>query len=290
MMRIEMLARIKTTHVFTLLMGTVDSSRLVIVYVVMYLAVVANVAFGVTDEHNSSFGRVRGSVSRIMGDHTVPVGKVKLTFSGIEGTEFETTTDTEGRYELDLPSDSYRVLLHWYGDCSEIHRAPFRLGKGDYLTFDFLLVSCQIVDTEKDAPPSTTVTGDSEAAMSIPLSKQAPGYREQVIPAGGHGRPEILVSFGKYDNQADHIEYFCLQNQRIKNLSSRPFSPMPLPVTVTVDRYTIRASRVLWYKKTMTFHATGDVSISDGHVTVKASSAVLSFPRGVPKVLADPKK
>jgi hypothetical protein len=206
----------------------------------------------------------------------------------ITGDKFETVTDSEGKYKLNLPRGLYHVLLHWYGDCSQVRRAPFKLETGDDFTFDFLLVSCRIVDTEKDDAGS--LRNNQDANMSIPLAEQAPEYREQVISAASNGRPEILVSFGKYDNQRDCIEYFSLDNQVIKNLSSYPMLPMPLPVTVTVDRYTIGASTVVWHKKAMTFHFAGDVSVSDGHMTSQARSASLSFSKRVPIVHTDSDK
>ena len=250
----------------------------------VYCALMANVVYGTTAERELSASVVRGTVSRIMGNRIVLVDNVALTFTGTGGNKFETATDKQGRYELSLPVDAYHVLVHWYGDCSQVHRAPFTLRKGDNLTFDFLLTSCRIIDMDDDATIGSTVPGSNNPELSVPLSQQASEYREQVIPGDKNGRPEILVSFGKYDNQVDHIEYFPLDNQIVKNSTSQPFYPMPMPVTVTVDKYTLRGSRVIWHKKAMTFCVTGDVSVSDGHATILARSAILSFAHGIPIV------
>jgi hypothetical protein len=255
----------------------------------LYVALAANVSLGNTHEISKAAGVVRGTVSFIIGDHAVPASRVRLTFSGKTGDEFEIATNAEGKYELPLPAGSYSILLHWYGDCSRVRRAPFKLEEKENLTFDFLLVSCRIVDTETRGETSPPRVQD-DVGLTIPLDVQSPEYREQVIPAGEGGQPEILVSFGKYDNQADYIRYFSLDNQIIKNLSVNPIIPLPLPVTVTVDRYTIRASTVVWHKKAMTFDFVGDVSVSDGHVTGSRDSAILYFRNGVPTVRTDSAK
>jgi len=59
---------------------------------------------------------------------------------------------------------------------------------------------------------------------------------------------------------------------------------LSLPVTITVDRYTLRASSVILEKGKMVFEASGQVSLSDGTLTTNAESATLSFSGSEPKV------
>lgn len=91
----------------------------------------------------------------------------------------------------------------------------------------------------------------------------------------------MLVSFGKYDNQGCHITYFSLDNEVVKNLSPGVKRlGMSLPVTITVDKYTVRASTVVLDRKAMIFIVPGKVTVSDGTATVEGKSAILAFPNG----------
>jgi hypothetical protein len=121
--------------------------------------------------------------------------------------------------------------------------------------------------------------------MNIPLTEQTEKYQEQLIPAERNRWPEIVVSFGKYDNQVDEIRYFPL-HQLLINPFNIPDPPIPLslPVTITVDRYTLRASSVILDKRKMVFKASGQVSLSDGTLTTNAESVTLSFSGGEPKI------
>jgi hypothetical protein len=58
-------------------------------------------------------------------------------------------------------------------------------------------------------------------------------------------------------------------------------------VTITVDRFTLRASSVILDKRKMVFKASGQVSLSDGMHTTNARSATLFFLDGEPKVKVD---
>jgi hypothetical protein len=234
-------------------------------------------------------GQVTGTISKIAGDQIVPVARVKLTFSGELGKSVDVSTDPFGIYSASLPDDVYRIRVHWIGECSIVRRAAFKLASGDRLTFDFLLVPCPIVDTEKvevqlEGLDNVSSTGPSER-MDVPLDKQQPSYREQVIAAAPGQRPEIIVSFGKYDHAGDKITYFSLDHATTARSASGVAVPsLPLPVTITVDRYTIRAQTVELSQGAMAFRATGNVSFSNGKNTVLAKSAVLNFEGGAPKV------
>lgn len=120
--------------------------------------------------------------------------------------------------------------------------------------------------------------------MNVPFNKQGQRYLEQLIPAEKDRWPEIIVSFGKYDNQADEIRYFPM-HQRFPNVpaTTAPFLAS-LPVRVTVDRYTVEAPEVILNKKTMVFTAKGTVFISDGQSSRIGYYATLSFPSGQPKL------
>ena len=86
---------------------------------------------------------VGGTVKVVQGLQTFPVTGTRLELTRIsdEGGKYQARTDSTGRYTLDLPPGTYKMLLAWMGgDCSEIHRAPFRLDAGAHLTFDFLVM------------------------------------------------------------------------------------------------------------------------------------------------------
>jgi hypothetical protein len=121
--------------------------------------------------------------------------------------------------------------------------------------------------------------------MNVPLTEQTEKYQEQLIPSKRNRWPEIIVSFGKYDNRVDKVRYFPL-HQKVVNPFAIPNPPIPLslPVTITVDRYTLRASSVILDKGKMVFMTSGQVSISDGTITTNAKSAALSFSGGEPKI------
>jgi hypothetical protein len=75
-------------------------------------------------------GSVGGTVRVVWADHTVPLAGARLELMSIshEGGRYQATTDATGRYTIDLPQRTYKLLLAWMGgECSEINRASFRL-------------------------------------------------------------------------------------------------------------------------------------------------------------------
>jgi len=242
-------------------------------------------------------GSVGGTVQVVWGLKTFPVAGARLELKRIsdQGGEYQATTDTTGRYTIDLPQGTYKMLLSWMGaECSEINRASFRLDPGAHLTFDFLVMQCPIIDRiirkvpiEEEAKTSVRPQGTNP--MNVPLTGQTEKYQEQLIPAERNRWPEIIVSFGKYDNRVDEIRYFPL-HQLLINPFNIPDPPIPLslPVTITVDRYTLRASSVILDKKKMVFKASGEVSLSDGTLTTNAETVTLSFSGGEPKIEISP--
>lgn len=245
--------------------------------------------------HSSGLGTgsVGGTVTLIIGDHTVPVSRARLELWGgsEENGEYQAVTDGAGKYMIDLPQGTYNMRLEWMGgDCSEIRRAPFRLSAGKRLTLDFLVLQCPISDPligkmpfEQEAKQSVRPQGTNP--MNVPVTEQTEKYQEQFIPAERNRWPEIIISFGKYDNQDSETRYFPL-HQVLINPFAIPDPPIPLslPVTITVDRYTLRALGVVLDKKTMVFKAKGEASISDGRTTSTGSSATLVFSHGQPKL------
>jgi len=236
-------------------------------------------------------GSVGGAVKLVQGLRTFPVAgaRLKLTISDESG-EYQATTDDAGKYAIDLPPGTYKMLLSWMGGaCAEIHRSSFRLDAAEHLTLDFLVMQCPISDPVLKSPPEEqskkSVRSQETNPMNVPLTSQAEKYQEQLIPAERDRWPEIIVSFGKYDNQVNEIRYFPL-HQRVMNPFAIPNPPVPLslPVTITVDRYTLRASSVILEKGKMVFKASGQVSLSDGTLTTNAESATLSFAGGEPKI------
>lgn len=238
-------------------------------------------------------GSVGGTVALVWGDRTVPLAGAKLELMSIsdEGGKYQAATDGTGRYSIDAPRGTYRLILSWMGgDCAEIHRSSFRLDVAEHLTLDFLVMQCPISDPVlMSAPPAEqskkNVRSQETNPMNVPLTPQAEKYQEQRIPAERNRWPEIVVSFGKYDNQVDKTRYYPL-HQTVMNPFAIPNPPIPLslPVTITVDRYTLRASSVILEKGKMVFKASGQVSLSDGRLTTNAESATLSFSDGEPKI------
>jgi hypothetical protein len=236
---------------------------------------------------------VGGSVRGVRGLQTFAVAgaRIKLMRISDEGGEYNAVTDSTGRYDLGLPLGTYRMTLAWMGgDCSEIHRAPFRVDPGVQLTLDFLVMQCAITDPVIMRGPEGALVKQAVAplettSMNVPLAEQTEKYREQTIKAEEHRWPEITVSFGKYENQVDTTRYFPLHQVVVNRpTNSPPPVPLNVPVTVTVDRYTLRASEMVLDKKLMIFRADGDVSISDGTHYNTSNSATLSFSGGLPQM------
>lgn len=240
-------------------------------------------------------GSVSGTVRVVGGQHTLPLAHAKLRLTSIsdENGEYQATTDGTGRYAIELPPGTYKMLLAWMGgdDCSEIHRAAFRLDAGAHLTFDFLTMECPHSDpiiwrSEEEAKKHVRPKPETNPMkMNVPLTEQTENYQEHIIPAEQNRGPEIVLSFGKYDNRVDEIRYFQL-HQTVINPKHIPNLPilLSLPVTITVDRYTIRASSVILNKRKMVFKAGGQVSLSDGTHTSNGESATLFFSGGEPKI------
>jgi len=245
-------------------------------------------------------GSIGGTVKLVVGEHTVPVSGATLELMSIsdENGKYQAATDEHGTYTIDLPPGTYKMLLSWLGgdNCGEVRRAPFRLDAGSQLTLDFLVMQCPSSEPIwKWLPPDqankyaqshgTNPMTVPPNPMNVPLKRQIEKYQEQLIPAVQNRLPEIVLSFGKYDNRGDVIRYFPL-HQLLLNPFHIPNPPVPLslPVTITVDRYTLRASSVILDKRKMVFRASGKVSLSDGTVTTNAESATLSFSGLKPKI------
>ena len=240
----------------------------------------------------STSASVGGKVTLVRGDHTVPVGGARLEVRNISDDEekHEVLTDKDGTYRIAVAPGTYRMSLTWMGgDCSRIQRAPFELGASEHLNFDFLVLPCPISDLATGnlpfEQPKLQSYVKSQTLMNVPLSKQDEEYQEQLIPPEGDHRPEIVISFGKYDNQSDKIRYFPL-HQVIIDRTTLKTAPalLVLPVTVTVDRYTLQALNVTFDKKQMVFEAKGGVSVSDGVHRRTGQAALLYFSAGIPKV------
>jgi hypothetical protein len=168
-------------------------------------------------------------------------------------SRFETRTNLSGDFEINIPSGTYFVAALKDGTCG-VRRSDFHISRGERLHFDFELVIC----------PS-----DSNRSESYP-------YGEESIPADHRaGRPEIRIAFGEHASTGTLDIYKSFLP---------PHSILPFRVTVTADKYTIRALKVTLYRNTMNFVAEGDVEISDGSKTEMVKSARLSYQAGVPKI------
>lgn len=219
-----------------------------------------------------------------MNDHTLPVVGARVEVSNVSNDhdEYEAVTDKAGQYTVNLPEGTYKMhFFGQYGDCS-VRRPPFRLSAGEHLTFDFVTMLCPFTEGKPEVPYEEG-TKDGFKSMNVPFDRQGHRYLEQLIPAKPDHWPEIIVSFGKYDNQADEIRYFPMYQAATKNapVAIAPL-PLSLPVTVTVDRYTLQAMEVVLDKKTMVFTAKSIVFISDGKDSKVGNRATLSFSGGQP--------
>jgi hypothetical protein len=216
---------------------------------------------------------VTGKVIVTAGEDLVPLRGVTVRFTPPQGTRYEVSSDRSGLYSVRLPAGSYSVALK-FGSCS-VRRAAFELGASEKVTFDFMLPRCAIFDTERYDPPSFAEPSvDRVPRLDIPFDKQPMAYREEVIPSKSvPGRHEIVVSFGKYDNHDDSIDYYSLQFENSR----------ATPVTVTVGTYTMLADSVTLDRRSMVFRAKGNVTLADGRGNVQHGSAVvLTFPTGEP--------
>jgi hypothetical protein len=269
-----------------------ESVRSVEIYLIIWLFL-SRLCFATTPQW--PFTGARGTVKRIFGYGTVPVVGARL--SAFDPTDerqvYEAVTDEAGEYALPLPSGTYILSLHWFaGDCSVIRRASFELRSDEHLNLDFIVLTCPITERTRAVVVPLWHAGDENSlesaspaqGMDVPLAEQRERYQEQVITGKAGKWPEIVVSFGKYDNHGNGVRYYPL-HQVVINHTSRPIlPPMSLPVTLTVDRYTLRASNIVLNKKRMVFTAHGAVTFSDGATTAGGSSATLSFFAGRPHV------
>ncbi len=239
---------------------------------------------------------IGGVIKLIIGDHIVPVKGARIEVAPVleQRDKYDSVTDETGKYTLEFPQGTYSISLFWMGgECSKIRRASVSLKAGEHLDFDFLVMSCpDIVPIKAQIQFEGASINESvqliTEAMNIPFSKQTEKYQERAISAQRGHWPEIIVSFGKYDNRVDEILFFPLHQVVINRPTiTPPPIPLSLPVTITVDRYTLRGSEVVWDKKTMTFRAKGEVSVSDGKQNITGASATLSFPVGLPKLEID---
>jgi hypothetical protein len=170
------------------------------------------------------------------------------------------------------------------GDCSMVRRPPFRLSAGEHLNFDFVIMHCPNTEARMEVPYDEG-NKDGFRWMNVPFARQGRRYLEQLIPAEPGRWPEIIVSFGKYDNQVDEIRYFPMYQRVVKDApATAPVLPLNLPVTVTVDRYTLQAMEVILDKKAMVFTAKSHVLISDGRTSRMGNDATLSCSAGQPRL------
>ncbi len=238
-------------------------------------------------------GRITGVVNRIEGERVMPVAGVRVFFSSVgePRQEFESVTDANGTYAVDIPRGVYHEWIEWFGDCPKIRRAVFEIAPAERVKFDFLVIACPIIDTEGFEVPleesgsgRLSTRGRNENQMDIPLVNQRGGYQDQLFPANDKRWPEIVISFGKYDNGPTQTTYFSLEDQAIRNPPAGRIIVSALPVTITLEHYTVRASTVVLTKRTMTFVARGDVWVSDGVHARKGGLARISFASGIPKI------
>jgi hypothetical protein len=247
-----------------------------ILFAAIWLSLSASVATAAPQTPTSG---VSGTIRLIMNDQVVPLvgARVKVKNASDDRDEHEAMTDAAGHYAIDLPEGTYKLSFAWVdGGCSNERRAPFRLGRSEHLTFDFLTMHCVSIERAR--------TETSSSLMNLPFAEQGRRYLEQLIPAKPDRWPEIIVSFGKYDNQVNEIRYLPMnQGVRVGQATAAPLL-LSLPVIVTVDRYTLQAMEVVLNKKTMVFTAKGHVFISDGKSGKMGNYATLSFSNGQPSV------
>ena len=235
-------------------------------------------------------GGVGGTIRLIMGDRVVPLVDAKVTVSNAfnDHDAHEAVTDKAGQYTVDLPEGTYKMHFFWHdGDCSIGRRPPFRLVAGEHLNFDFVTTHCPNTEVKAEVPYEVA-NRDGFKAMTVPFARQGRRHLEQLIPAERDHWPEIIVSFGKYDNQPDEIRYFpLLHGVGIGPATTAPLL-LSLPVTVMVDRYTLQALELVLDKKAMVFTAKGHVFISDGKSGKMGNYATLSFSAGQPVLKMEP--
>lgn len=232
-------------------------------------------------EMNTGQAAIKGEITQTTGLRWLISPNVEIVFLGSKGQTFKTSSDEDGRYAILLPADTYKIRLSWSGLCSE-RRAGFDLNPGDRLILDFMIVRCGVVDSESTVPAHVAVSEPLLVLPDTPIAQQISRFQQQIFQAQGN-RPEVMISFGKFEKQPEHITYFPFQ-PNVKNRTSKPLELQPLPVIVTVQKLTIRALSVILDPKTMTFEARDHVTISDGRGTRPVSAITLSFPGGSPKI------
>jgi hypothetical protein len=202
----------------------------------------------------SECGLVAGNVGEMVGSSPVPLPGLRLVFVEKHWTRYEIRTDVSGKYEIKVPYGTYWVEVLKDGTCA-VRRSDFHISPGERLHFDFELVACPSDANEDESSPS---------------------YREEAIPGDRRsGRPEIRIAFGERSSNGAVDTYKSFLPQH---------SDLPFRVTVTADKYTIRAQKVTFYRGTMSVVAEGDVEISDGNKKERAKVARLIYQDGLPKI------
>jgi len=181
---------------------------------------------------NVPMGIVIGSVRQAY-LYPLLIRGAKVTFTSETGVPTTVSTDDEGKFRAQLPSEvKYAVTVEAKG-LWPVHRPNFRVVPGKTLKFDFLLLLQMIIDTEGISPEERL--GFNEDKINLGNSEIVVASGRRTIPIGGN-----------------------------TNYHSIPIGDGRLPVTISFGAYTVRADAAEFDQNTGVLRAEGSVLVEDG--------------------------
>jgi len=183
------------------------------------------------------------------------VTNVRVTFE-VPGAKHRTVTNSEGYYDIELPVGIYQLTTYSPG-FSAYQRAPFRVEPSSSTTINATLVVCSLAHLLKIDKQGEYV---GEEAHCLDPFKSDSFYPN----SSGMG---LLIRYGIRHKGTGIVEYG----------GAEVTNGIPSGVTVSYDRLTIVADKVLLNTETYQLEADGNVTIEDGNQSIKLSDARVDF-------------
>ncbi|HEV2913729.1 MAG TPA: carboxypeptidase-like regulatory domain-containing protein [Pyrinomonadaceae bacterium] len=180
-------------------------------------------------------------------------------------------SNQEGRCELGLPRDLYRVSIVSSEQFCWSRRAAIRLTPSTSATLNFILIEYQSVVPKGNGRE----LGDDEFVDTWGVNIQ---YESVPLPRPQSNVPEVGIQFGERTEKRRRIEY----RADLLYSGHSLFGDQHPGVVVSYDTTTIYANVVRFDKRSFQFEAEGNVIIEDGKQRIRVRGAKLKFQSGVP--------
>jgi len=205
--------------------------------------------------------KVSGSVY-LLRDTSAPMPLVAVWFLRSDGEKFKAITNNVGAYEILLePGYDYTVTAAGDQLCA-IHRPPFRPKSGSTFKFDFTTTMCGNIEYRVVGEPQTDLKKNDNRLLfrQYYRSSYDPSvpywFFEESIALGETKNDQwLVVAFGQLDADTQ-IKYGPFRIPK--------FPASRLPVTVSVDTFTIQADSAVLDKKSRTLRVEGNVAVAEG--------------------------